>query len=85
MINYEDANRALDKAKPGKKSAVIFSFFLHLFNISCILCNPVAVHIVLCGYHYAALHHLGLSVASVRMFVSLFGALKRKLLEQSTL
>ena len=29
MINYEDANRALDKAKPGKKSAVIFRCFTY--------------------------------------------------------
>jgi len=34
LINYEDANRALDKAKPGKKSAVIFhsSIVVRLHN-----------------------------------------------------
>ena len=34
MINYEDANRALDKAKPNKKSAVIFFplFVTHLIQ-----------------------------------------------------
>jgi len=35
MINYEDANRALDKAKPGKKSTVI-SHSSSVIRVHCI-------------------------------------------------